>query len=90
VQIGSVGIEAGVDLIVINKFGKTEAEGNGLIAEIAEAAARGIAVLIAVPERNLDAWREFAADLAIELPADPDALLRWCLAMAGQRSLETA
>lgn len=64
------GLEAGADLLMVNKFGKTEAEGGGFRPLIAEALAREVPVLIAVPYRNLDAWRRFAeaytTDHAIE------------------------
>ncbi len=54
------------DLILLNKFGKTEAEGGGSRGVIAEAFALGVPVVIAVPRRNLAAWREFAGDLSFE------------------------
>ncbi len=52
---------------MLNKFGKTEAEGGGTRALIAAAVARGVPVLIAVPDRNLESWRAFAGELAVEL-----------------------
>jgi nucleoside-triphosphatase THEP1 len=54
------------DLLVLNKFGKTEAEGGGFRSLIAEAVELEIPVLLAVSWRNIDGWRSFAADLAIE------------------------
>ncbi len=57
---------AAPDLLVVNKFGKTEAEGGGFRPVIADAVGRGIPVLIAVPWRNVDGWRRFAGSLAIE------------------------
>ena len=57
---------AAPDLLVVNKFGKTEAEGGGFRPVIADAVGRGIPVLIAVPWRNVDGWRRFAGTLAIE------------------------
>ncbi len=59
-------LEAKPDLLIINKFGKTEAEGGGFRRLLAEAVTRGVPVLIAVPRRNLDAWRVFAAGLATD------------------------
>lgn len=59
-------LEAKPDLLIINKFGKTEAEGGGFRTLLAEAVTRGVPVLIAVPRRNLDAWRVFAAGLATD------------------------
>ncbi len=65
------------DLLVLNKFGKVEAEGGGLVDPIAMAIDRGISVIIGVPSRNLVAWRAFAGDLAVELAADSDAVTDW-------------
>ncbi|MEZ5843148.1 MAG: DUF2478 domain-containing protein [Hyphomicrobiaceae bacterium] len=58
------------DLVVLNKFGKSEAEGGGLRPLIAEALARELAILIAVPWRNIESWREFAGAYAHEIRAE--------------------
>lgn len=55
------------DLLVINRFGKTEAEGGGLRHLIVRALEMDVPVLIAVPCRNLDSWRAFAEGVAREL-----------------------
>jgi nucleoside-triphosphatase THEP1 len=67
-------------LLIVNKFGKIEADGGGLRAAIAEAVDLGIPVLVGVPARNLDRWRAFAGSFAVELPADDVALSRWLAA----------
>ena len=54
------------DLVIVNKFGKMEAEGRGMRDILAEAVQRGIPLVIGVPYRNLDAWRAFAGGLADE------------------------
>ncbi len=64
-------------LLVVNKFGKIEADGGGLRGAIAEAVGMGIPVLVGVPARNLDRWRAFAGSLAVELPVDPSAIAGW-------------
>ena len=64
-------------LLVVNKFGKTEAEGGGLRDAIAEAVGRDIPVLVGVPMRNLDQFRAFAGPLAVELPVAEGALTDW-------------
>lgn len=64
-------------LLVVNKFGKIEADGGGLREAIAEAVALGIPVLVGVPARNLDRWRAFAGPLAVELPAEASAISGW-------------
>ncbi len=63
-------LERGPDLLIINKFGKTECEGGGFRALIAEALARDIPVLIAVPQANMDNWRRFADGLATNHPIE--------------------
>ena len=49
-------------LVIVNKFSKQEAAGHGLRSELAEAIIAGGPVLTAVPEKCLDAWREFTGD----------------------------
>jgi len=54
-----------------------ECEGGGLRDLIASAIDRGIPVVIGVPERNLDAWRTFAGEFAVELLDRRGGVLRW-------------
>jgi nucleoside-triphosphatase THEP1 len=66
-------------LLMLNKFGKVEAEGAGMRDLIAQAVWMGIPVIVGVPARNLHAWREFAEGLSIELhnSRDVDDWLAW-------------
>lgn len=64
-------------LLIVNKFGKIEADGGGLRQAVAEAVELGIPVLVGVPMRNLDRWRAFVGSLAVELPADDVVISRW-------------
>lgn len=66
-QLVAAALEQRPDMLVLNKFGKTEAEGGGFRDLIAQAVESSVPVLIAVPYRNLDQWRAFAGDLAREL-----------------------
>ena len=70
----------GAEFLVINKFGKQEAEGKGLTGVIAEALARGLPVLVGVNGLNLPAFLEFAGDIVTELPSDVQEITDWCLA----------
>jgi hypothetical protein len=65
------------DILMINRFGKLESEGDGLIDEIAAAALSGIPVLIGVAWRYHDAWRQFAMGLDDELTCSRAALDAW-------------
>ena len=67
IQLASAALRGSPDLLVLNKFGKTEVEGGGFRTLIAEAIVQGVPVLIAVPYRNIDPWRLFAGDLAREI-----------------------
>ena len=86
------------DVLVVNKFGKTEAEGGGFRPLIADAIDLGVPVLIAVPWRNIESWRRFAGDFAAEIVADtlrPEAdegalAAIGLLVAAGQRSPGTS
>jgi nucleoside-triphosphatase THEP1 len=64
-------------LLVVNKFGKIEADGGGLRHAVAEAVDLGIPALIGVPARNLDRWHAFVGSLAVELPASVGAVADW-------------
>jgi Protein of unknown function (DUF2478) len=59
---------ANPDLVILNKFGKTESEGGGFRPLIAEVVERAIPLLLAVPWRNIESWRIFAGGLATEVP----------------------
>ena len=54
------------DLLLINKFGKSECEGTGLRHLVAQAIEKNVPVIIGVPRNNLAAWRVFAGDLSCE------------------------
>lgn len=69
-QLVAAALEQKPDLLILNKFGKTEAEGGGFRDLIVQAINAGVPVLIAVPCRNLDSWRVFAGELARELHID--------------------
>lgn len=64
-------------LLIVNKFGKIEADGGGLRQAVAVAVDLGIPVLVGVPARNLDRWRAFAGPLAVELPPIDGAIADW-------------
>ncbi|MFV0490584.1 MAG: DUF2478 domain-containing protein [Pseudorhodobacter sp.] len=68
------------ELVIINKFGKQEAEGKGLTPIIAEALSRGLPVLVGVNGLNLPQFLAFADGLAERLEPDPDTVIGWGLA----------
>jgi nucleoside-triphosphatase THEP1 len=74
------------DLLVVNRFGRLESEGAGMIAEIGAAVAEGEAVLIAVPLRYRDAWNAFAAGLDAQVAAERAALEGWWRAIVRENA----
>ena len=68
----------GAEVLIVNKFGKAEAEGRGLVPVISEALERGMTVLVGVNGLNLPPFLEFAGCLATSLPPDRDKILSWC------------
>ncbi|MFX0541873.1 DUF2478 domain-containing protein [Roseovarius sp. S4756] len=72
----------GADLVVLNKFGLSEAEGRGFRALIAEALGRGVPVLIGVSDTHRAAFERFADGMATTLPPDEESVLAWCREMA--------
>jgi hypothetical protein len=73
----------GADLVIINRFGRSEAEGRGLIDLIRRALDADIPVLIAVPEQRFAAWIKFSEGMNVRLACRRDALDRWWRTIAG-------
>jgi hypothetical protein len=72
----------GAQVLVVNKFGKQEATGRGLVPVIAEAVGRGLPILVGVNGLNLPGFLQFAAGLAEALPSAPAAVADWALQAA--------
>ena len=70
-------------LVIVNKFGKQEAEGRGFRPLIGEALGRGIPVLVAVGEQNRAAFDDYAGDFGENIAAEPDAVMDWVRAATG-------
>ncbi|NFV81577.1 DUF2478 domain-containing protein [Magnetospirillum aberrantis] len=66
-----------VDLVIVSKFSKLEAAGQGLAAELLSAMAEGLNVLTAVPEDMVGQWRHFTGGQGAVLPATAAGLWRW-------------
>lgn len=78
-------IDEHVDVLVINKFGKAEAEGSGLVDEYTRAIAEHIPVLSLVDTKYLPDWQDFTAELGEELPLNMDTVMNWILSRLDQQ-----
>ncbi|MBT5352634.1 MAG: DUF2478 domain-containing protein, partial [Rhodospirillales bacterium] len=70
-------IRAGVDLIVIEKYGEQEQNGDGLAGDILHAVSEGIPTLVAVPDGVRDKWDEFSGNLGQDLGFANVAFTDW-------------
>ena len=73
----STALDEKLDVLVLNKFGKTEAEGAGLRDALARAVTAGVPAIVGVPYRNLDQWRAFAGELAAETTLEASTVWSW-------------
>ena len=65
------------DLLVVNRFGRVECEGGGMLAEIGRAFAEGVATIVCVPKRYRDAWSAFSGGLDVQLRPEVAAIEAW-------------
>jgi len=84
VAMVAASLEQGADLLIINKFGKHEAEGRGFRSVIADALAMDIPVLVGLNTLNKPAFEEFCGGMAEEIAPDVIALAAWLRAAAGE------
>lgn len=77
------GILVGSDLVVINRFGKLEAEGRGLLDELARAVAADTPAVIAVPQHRFEEWLRFSGGMSVKLACSSSSLRRWWNSVTG-------
>lgn len=65
------------DLLIVNKFGKLESQGRGMIDEMLAAVSCGIPLLTSVESPLLAQWRQLTGGLAEELSPGCGAMMRW-------------
>lgn len=73
-------IDAGLDLMILNRFGKVEIDGGGFRSTLERAMLRSVPLLTAVRLQNADAWAAFHGGLGTTLTADAAALDAWAAA----------
>ena len=71
-------LDLGVDILLLNRFGKAESEGQGFRAVIEKAFDKGIPILVAVRDSYANAWNAFGDTFADDLPADAEIMIAWC------------
>lgn len=82
-------IESRPDLLVLNRFGKGESEGQGFRAVFEKAFLLGIPVLTSVKQIYVGAWEEFAESCSASLPPTLEDILVWARAAAASSQKRT-
>lgn len=82
-------IESKPDLLVLNRFGKGESEGQGFRSVLEKAFLLGIPVLTSVKQTYADAWEAFAGDCSTSLPPSLESALDWSRAVVAQSNRGT-
>jgi nucleoside-triphosphatase THEP1 len=70
-------LEAGADLLIINRFGKRERDGKGLAYLIERALDADIPVVIAVSQERFAEWIKYAGGTSVKLACERLALETW-------------
>lgn len=70
-------IDQGADILIINRFGRQEREGKGLLYLVERALSADIPVVIAVSEAGFSNWIRFSGGMSVKLGCDQDALNSW-------------
>lgn len=83
-------LERGADIVILNKFGKQEADGRGFRDVLAGAVSEGIPVLVGLNTLNKPAFDEFASGLAMECAPTLEALTEWAVEAIEGRLAEVA
>ena len=79
-------LNAQTDVLLINKFGKQEADGRGLRGVIGTAVGLGVPVVCGVNALNREAFLRFSDGCAQQVETDVDALYAWFVAQQDQTS----
>lgn len=69
-----------LDVVIINKFGKRESEGAGLLQVIVQFLEQDIPVLAGLSRPNLHGWLAFTGEYGVTLPQDHEAVAGWLAA----------
>ena len=77
VGLAEAELEKAPELLIVNKFGKHEADGRGFRTVIAAAIAQDIPVLVGVNALNVGAFQEFVGPDVTELAPSADVLIGW-------------
>lgn len=70
-------IDAGLDFLILSRFGSREIEGDGFRSLFGRAMLASIPLLTGVRDEHAAAWAAFHGGLGVDLPADENHALAW-------------
>ncbi len=73
-------VDAGLDLLILSRFGKTEIDGGGFRSLFGRAMLAGTPTIAGVRAENAAAWEAFHGGLGVNLPPDETQVLAWATA----------
>lgn len=79
VACAALGALARAQALVVNSFGRVEAEGRGFVPVIAAALDRNLPVLVGVSDHDLPKFLDFSGGRATALPESPVLAADWVL-----------
>ena len=79
--LAEAGFDAGADLVILNKFGKSETHGSGFLPLLVKAVDAGVPVLVGLNRLNLDGWRAFTGGEGALLSASESEVMGWLSAL---------
>jgi hypothetical protein len=84
-QVASA-IDGGADLVIVNRFGRQEREGEGLSYLVERALSADIPVVIAVPSHRFADWVRFADGMSVKLRCNRASLEAWWSAVSARNT----
>lgn len=79
VGLAAASIGPGTDLVIVNRFGKQEAEGRGFRALIEQAVLLDVPAVVGLNRAHVDSWRDFVGGELQLLPMQLDVVVQWCM-----------
>jgi hypothetical protein len=79
------GIAAGVDVVVVNRFGPLEVAGRGFYKAIKAASAAQTPLIIGVAAGDFEVWTRFSHGMTLKLPCRLEPALAWWDHISGRR-----
>ncbi|MBF0251467.1 MAG: DUF2478 domain-containing protein [Alphaproteobacteria bacterium] len=70
-------LDGGAELVVVEKFGKSEKDGEGLADDLLAVMAEGIPTVVSVPVADREAWSAFTGGMGVAVTCEAEALMAW-------------